>query len=100
MAYQQMSKPDKRAFWIVVIPTFAAFVVFMFYLWFGVWVPAGERIDERQTACENHSAFLAWVSIEADVIGTSRVEVAQQRNGCLITWPDGSTQLVDYEAYK
>lgn len=22
------------------------------------------------------------------------------RLGCLITWPDGSTQLVDYEAYK
>lgn len=46
--------------------------------------------SERQAVCNEISVYYLFDE------GT----VEQTPYGCLMTWPDGSTHLVDYEAYK
>ncbi len=53
-------------------------------------LPKKAEQDKRHDACE-----AIWTTIrEPDL------KWAGYKWGCLITWPDGSTRLVDYEAYK
>lgn len=82
--------------WAVAIVTLSLSAIIIVPIIVFVQLPMNRERNARQDACESNNTVL---TLEREV-GAVGMEIRGTRFGCLITWPDGSTRLVDYEAYK
>ncbi len=83
--------------WIItIVISLALSAAILGPLIFFLVIPTVSEKNARQTACETQPNVLA---IEREV-GDVGAKFKGLKWGCLITWPDGRTLLVHYEAYK